>query len=144
MNDDELVQLRVQVLLHESAQLHDNIQRAMTELYRIPALGFPVLTGAFAVIYEGKVGANVEKGLLFSLFAVLAALLVIGFNNAWMLLCTFTRYKYAEVLPRLYAACDREGDNFGQYQSRGGVARTMIAVVIIQVILLPTALVASM
>ena len=135
------MKLQLQVLSQESAQLHENIQRDLVELYRLPGLAFPVVTGAFALAYDGKVITN--QGLLYALFGILAAMILIGFNNVWMQLCTFTQYKYAQNLPRLYEITGVVGKNYGQYTTQGGILRAMAGVAVVQAILLPVALLAA-
>jgi hypothetical protein len=137
MERDGQAKLKHQLLLHESAQMHDNIQRNLNEMYKLAGFAFPVLTGAFALAIEGKIVKAPDPALLYALFSILASLLVVSFNTIWMQLVTFTRYKYAEILTRLYALTAREGDNYGQYTARGSVLRAMIGVVIVQAILLP-------
>jgi hypothetical protein len=143
MNADDRAELRQELLLHESKQLHDNIQRNLSDMQKLLGLAFPVLTGAFALAVEGKIGTDPDRGLLYALFSILASLLVVLFNNVWMQLLTFTRYKYAEVLPKLYVLTERGGDNYGQYTVRGGLLRTMLGAVIVQALLLPTAAAAT-
>lgn len=127
------------VLLHESTQLHENIQRCMTEISSIVTLALPALTGATAVVSEGK---WVEDEDLYPLFAFLASLLVVMFNNVWIQLTGFTRYKYAVLLPALYGATGRKGYNFGQYAIKDGIARAMFGAAVIHLLLWPMTAVA--
>lgn len=131
--------LQVDVLLHESTQLHDNIERCLREMNTLFTFAFPAVTAAFSLTVGDKLLAVDDPGTLYSLFAVLSSVIAIVFNNVWMQLLGFTRYKYAEVLPRLYRLTGRDGDNFGQYVSRGGLARTMTGAIVIQAVLLPVA-----
>ena len=131
------------VLLHESDQLHANIQRNMSEMYQLLSLGFPVLTGAFAVAVDGKIDAQPNLGLIYTLFAILANLLIVSFNGVWMQLNSFTRYKYSQVLPKLYALSGRTGDNYGQDAVRRGLLRAMIGAVIVQAVLFPLGVIAT-
>ena len=143
MDDDAKIKLQLDLLTHESAQLHDNIQRCLSDMNKLFGLAFPAVTGAFALLLEGKLATNTDTGTLLSLFAVLSSGIAIIFNNVWMQLVGFTRYKYAEVLPRLYKLTGRDGDNFGQYVARGGLARAMAGAIVIQAVLLPVAGTAS-
>jgi hypothetical protein len=143
MDADDRAKLQQESLLHESDQLHDNIQRNLNEMHKLLALGFPVLTGAFALAVAGKIVDVADKRLIYVLFAILMSLLIISFNNIWMQLLTFTRYKYSQILPQLYAISGRTGDNYGQHIVRGGLLRAMVGAVIVQSILLPMGVVAA-
>ncbi len=85
---DELVHERV-VLELECNQLHDNIQRCLSEMYKLLALGFPVLTGGFALMLGGGEHLGVESGVLYSLFALMLGVLAVSFNSAWLQLFNF-------------------------------------------------------
>ena len=128
-----------ELLMHESAQLHDNIQRCLDDMNKLSALAFPIVTGVFLLAIEDKLSEVKDPGTLFSLFAVLSSVIAIIFNNVWMQLLGFTRYKYVEVLPRLYRIAGRDGENFGQYVARGGLVRAMTGSIVIQAVLLPVA-----
>ena len=143
MENDDYVKLQHGVLLQESQQLHDNIQRNLSGMQQLLGFALPILTGAFAFALEGKIATEPNVELLYALFSILLSVLLVSFNNLWMQLLTFTRYKYSEVLPKLYALTARQGDNHGQYTVRGGLLRTMLGAAFVQLILLPVAAIAA-
>ncbi|NRB41479.1 MAG: hypothetical protein HRU20_23910 [Pseudomonadales bacterium] len=136
--EDKLIHKR-EVLILECKQLHDNIQRCMSDMYKLLALGFPILTSGFALTLKSGQGLGIESGTLHSLFALILGVLAVSFNSAWLQLLNFVKYKYAEVLPRLYDASYVTGENFGQYTIGQGALRTFSGVAITQLLLLPTA-----
>lgn len=127
----------IKVLMHESDQLHQNIQRSMSEMFQIMSFGFPILGAAFTFAVKEELVNNDKMGIVYALFAILGNLLVVSFNNVWLQLNSFTRYKYVEVLPRLYHLTGRQGDNYGQDAVRRGLMRAMIGAAIVQMVLLP-------
>jgi hypothetical protein len=140
VNPEAKAEKEIELLLHESEQLHDNVQRNMNEMNKLLALAFPAITAAFALVSEGKwLEVN---GAIYALFCFLASLLVVMFNNVWMQLLGFTRYKYGDVLPRLYQLTGRPGLNFGEFAIRRGIVRPMVGAIVVQVLLLPMAFVA--
>lgn len=131
---------RSQLLMQESAHLHDGIQRNINDMQKVLYLGFPALTGAFAFAIQGRFVMMAEADLLYALFSILLSVLVVTYNIVWMQLSTMLRYKYAEVVPRLYGETGRNGENFGQHLFQGGMVRPLIGPIIFQAMLLPTAL----
>ena len=112
----------------------------MNEMNKLLALAFPAITAALALVSDGK--WLEMKGPIYALFCFIASLLVVIFNNVWMQLLGFTQYKYDQVLPRLYQLTGRHGPNFGEFAIRRGLARPMAGSIVVQVLLLPIAVVA--
>lgn len=133
---------RFELLLHESGQLHDNLQRSMGDLNKLAGIMFPVVAGLFTLA-TGKDGtAGIRNADAGAIFSGISGLIVTAFNVAWMQFLNLAAYKYGEVLPRLYLMARRDGLNFGQYATDNGIVRPMLGVVALQLILLPLGLAA--
>lgn len=137
--EDNLIHQR-ELLVLECKQSHDNIQRCLSEMYKLLALGFPVLTGAFTLALKGGQSTGLDLATLYSLFALIIGVLAVAFNSAWLQLLSFVKYKYSEVLPRLYNASYAIGENYGQYSIGQGTLKTFASAAITQLLLLPTAI----
>ena len=125
------------LLVHESEQVQENIQGCLAEMRGLVALGFPVLTGAFA--YASGTSAIDEK-LLNALFVILLGLLVVLFNVAWMQMLAFVEYKYVVLANALRDATGSRHASFGAYAARGGLLRSMAGPAILQAIVLGVAI----
>lgn len=123
---------RFELLIHESSQMHENIQRCLDEMNKLVGYVFPALTGLFVVVSEGNWISKEQDA--YALLSGVSGLILIVFNVTWMQMISFADYKYAQILPRLYEITQRQGENFGEYSLQGGIARPTLGVLVLQIV----------
>lgn len=132
-------QYKMELLYTELKDCNDNLQRSLTDLNKLLALGLPAITGGFAVLSKNKGTFNLDNPELYSLLALLLGVLAVSFNGIWLQILSFVRYKYSRVLPELYKEAGSDRENYGQYSLREGTLKTFASAFIAQSLLLPSA-----
>lgn len=114
---------RIQLLIHESEQIHETIGRALNTANALYGL---VLPGAFGVVVftASSTDVHLPISLIAVAFAGIVAATLIYNAGLWVEISRYLKYKYLVLYPELHRAghIEREA-NFGVFLAREHRAR---------------------
>ncbi len=97
----------LQVLLHESTQLHQSIERISGRILGLLGVALP---GALA-LFGYLAGSKGSSAIASVAFAGVVALVTAYACSLWTELLTYIEYKYGVLYPALYSKAGREAQN---------------------------------
>ena len=99
---------RLQALLHESANVHDSIQRLYTAIYAGFGAVLPALIGVFLVVANHDGGATLDTPAVALIFLGSYSLGSLWLQILWLELFEYVEYRYTVLYPLLYKASGQE------------------------------------
>ena len=113
------------LLLHESAELQENLRGNSDAMIKIAVFAMPLISAAY--IYALSEGKPTDRELLSGVVAVVASLIVLAINGIWSHNMMFIEYKYSVVVPRLYALCGKQSESFGEFISKRKIVSFLVS-----------------
>lgn len=124
MKDEK--EIHLEVLLHESQQVHDTLARTLTAANALFGAVLPVAVG-FLLYTAGTNDTAVPLNVLAVALAAVVALASIFNAGLWVEISRYTHYKYTKIYPDLYRLAGIGGENFGQFLARQHQRRPSLA-----------------
>ena len=115
MKDDR--EIRLEILLHESQQVHDTLARTLTVANALFGAVLPV-AGGFLLYKAGEKDKAMPLDVLAVALAAVVSLTAIFNAGLWVEMSRYIHYKYVKIYPELYKLAGLSGENFGQYLAR--------------------------
>lgn len=110
-------EIRLEVLMHESQQVHDTLSRTLAVANALFGAVLPVAVG-FLLYTAGKEDTALPLDVLAVGLAAVVSLTAIFNAGLWVEISRYVHYKYAKLYPELYKLAGLDGENFGQYLAR--------------------------
>lgn len=110
-------EIRLEVLLHESAQVHDTVARTLTVANTLFGAVLPVAVG-FLLYKAGEKDKAIPLDVLAVALAAVVSLTAIFNAGLWVEISRYLHYKYVKLYPEIYKLAGLRGENFGQYLAR--------------------------
>lgn len=103
---------KLEALIHESANLHDAIQRLYGAIYAGFGAVMPAAIGVFLVVTTRENGKTVDPVAVSLIFLAAYALGSLWLQSLWMELLEHLRYRYLVLYPLIYEASGQQRPNF--------------------------------
>jgi hypothetical protein len=110
-------EIRLEVLLHESEQVHDTLARTLTIANTLFGAVLPVGVG-FLLYTAGEKDKSIPLDVLAVALALVVSLAAVFNAGLWVEISRYIHYKYVKIYPELYKLASLRGENFGQYLAR--------------------------
>ena len=110
-------EIRLEVLMHESQQVHDTLGRTLAVANALFGAVLPVAVG-FLLYTAGKEDTALPLDVLAVGLAAVVSLTAIFNAGLWVEISRYVHYKYVKLYPELYKLAGLDGENFGQYLAR--------------------------
>lgn len=127
-------EIRLEVLLHESQQVHDTLSRTLSVANALFGAVLPVAVG-FLLYTAGKEDTALPLDVLAAGLAAVVSLTAIFNAGLWVEISRYIHYKYVKLYPELYKLAGLDGENFGQYLARQQQRYPSLATAIFHVVI---------
>lgn len=134
LGGQDRLQWEFDLLIHESAELQENIRGNSDAIIKIAVFVMPLVSAAY-LFALGEMKPT-DKEMLAGAVVVVASLILLAVNALWSHNMMFVEYKYRVVIPRIYALCEKRGDSFGDFVSKGRLVGFLLSFWLCQAIVL--------